>query len=57
MVTLLPNLEQDSLYRQFDLKKGYAGNLPAAMRNAQETNQRRLLSSQDPSSFMCALAS
>jgi prepilin-type N-terminal cleavage/methylation domain-containing protein len=30
MVTLLPNLEQDSLYRQFDLEKGYAANLPAA---------------------------
>lgn len=29
MVTLLPYLEQDSLYRQFDLEKGYAGNLPA----------------------------
>jgi prepilin-type N-terminal cleavage/methylation domain-containing protein/prepilin-type processing-associated H-X9-DG protein len=30
MVTLLPYLEQDSLYRQFNLEKGYAGNLPAA---------------------------
>ncbi len=30
MVTLLPYLEQDSLYRQFDFEKGYAGNLPAA---------------------------
>ena len=30
MVTLLPYLEQDSLYRQFDLEKGYEGNLPAA---------------------------
>ena len=29
MATLLPYLEQDSLYRQFDLEKGYAGNLPA----------------------------
>jgi prepilin-type N-terminal cleavage/methylation domain-containing protein len=27
-VALLPYLEQDSLYRQFDLEKGYAGNLP-----------------------------
>jgi prepilin-type N-terminal cleavage/methylation domain-containing protein/prepilin-type processing-associated H-X9-DG protein len=30
MVLLLPYLEQQSLYRQFDLEKGYAGNLPAA---------------------------
>jgi prepilin-type N-terminal cleavage/methylation domain-containing protein/prepilin-type processing-associated H-X9-DG protein len=30
MVALLPYLEQQSLYRQFDLEKGYAGNLPAA---------------------------
>jgi prepilin-type N-terminal cleavage/methylation domain-containing protein/prepilin-type processing-associated H-X9-DG protein len=30
MVALLPFLEQDPLYRQFDLEKGYAGNLPAA---------------------------
>jgi hypothetical protein len=30
MVALLPYLEQDSLYRQFDLKNGFAGNLPAA---------------------------
>lgn len=31
MVTLLPylDLEQHSLYREFDLEKGYAGNLPA----------------------------
>jgi prepilin-type processing-associated H-X9-DG protein len=29
MVALLPYLEQDSLYRQIDLEKGYAGNLPA----------------------------
>jgi prepilin-type N-terminal cleavage/methylation domain-containing protein/prepilin-type processing-associated H-X9-DG protein len=29
MVALLPFLEQDSLYRQIDLEKGYAGNLPA----------------------------
>jgi prepilin-type N-terminal cleavage/methylation domain-containing protein len=32
MVALLPYLEQDSLYRQFDLEKGYAGNLAAAQR-------------------------
>ena len=30
MVKLLPYLEQQSLYQQFDLEKGYAGNLPAA---------------------------
>jgi prepilin-type N-terminal cleavage/methylation domain-containing protein/prepilin-type processing-associated H-X9-DG protein len=30
LVALLPHLEQDSLYKQFDLEKGYAGNLPAA---------------------------
>lgn len=30
MVALLPYLEQESLYRQFDREKGYAGNLPAA---------------------------
>ncbi len=30
MVALLPHLEQDTLFRQFDLDKGYAGNLPAA---------------------------
>ena len=30
MVTLLPYLEQDSLYRQFNREKGYAGNLSAA---------------------------
>ena len=29
MAELLPYLEQDPLYRQLDLKKGYAGNLPA----------------------------
>jgi prepilin-type processing-associated H-X9-DG protein len=29
MVSLLPYLEQDSLYRQIDLEKGYAGNVPA----------------------------
>jgi prepilin-type N-terminal cleavage/methylation domain-containing protein len=29
MVALLPYLEQDSLYREFDFEKGYAGNLPA----------------------------
>jgi prepilin-type N-terminal cleavage/methylation domain-containing protein/prepilin-type processing-associated H-X9-DG protein len=28
MVALLPYLEHDALYRQFDLEKGYAGNLP-----------------------------
>src|SRR5215468_155294 len=27
MVALLPYLEQDSLYRQLDLEKGYSGNL------------------------------
>jgi prepilin-type N-terminal cleavage/methylation domain-containing protein/prepilin-type processing-associated H-X9-DG protein len=32
MVALLPHVEQDPLYRQFDLEKGYAGNLPAAQR-------------------------
>jgi prepilin-type N-terminal cleavage/methylation domain-containing protein len=30
MVSLLPFLEQDTLYKQFDREKGYAGNLPAA---------------------------
>jgi prepilin-type N-terminal cleavage/methylation domain-containing protein len=30
MVKLLPYLEQQSLYLQFELEKGYAGNLPAA---------------------------
>jgi prepilin-type processing-associated H-X9-DG protein len=29
MAALLPYLEQDSLYRQLNLEKGYAGNLPA----------------------------
>src|SRR5262245_42310155 len=29
MVALLPYLEQEDLYRRLDLKKGYAGNLPA----------------------------
>jgi prepilin-type N-terminal cleavage/methylation domain-containing protein/prepilin-type processing-associated H-X9-DG protein len=29
MVELLPYLEQEALYRQLDLTKGYAGNLPA----------------------------
>jgi prepilin-type processing-associated H-X9-DG protein len=29
MVALLPYLEQDRLYRQIDVEKGYAGNLPA----------------------------
>lgn len=30
MVALLPYLEEEYLYRQFDVQKGYAGNLPAA---------------------------
>lgn len=30
MVALLPYLEHDPLYKQFDREKGYAGNLPAA---------------------------
>ncbi len=30
VVTLLPYLEQGSLYRQFDMNLGYAGNLPAS---------------------------
>ncbi len=30
MVALLPYVEQDSLYKQFDVAQGYAGNLPAA---------------------------
>jgi prepilin-type N-terminal cleavage/methylation domain-containing protein/prepilin-type processing-associated H-X9-DG protein len=30
MAALLPYLEQESLYRQLDLNKGYVGNLPAA---------------------------
>ena len=30
MVALLPYLDQASLYQQFDMKKGYAGNVPAA---------------------------
>jgi prepilin-type N-terminal cleavage/methylation domain-containing protein len=30
MVALLPYLDHASLYQQFDMKKGYAGNLPAA---------------------------
>jgi len=29
MAALLPYLEQNSLYRQIDIEKGYAGNLPA----------------------------
>src|SRR5207249_11269828 len=33
MVALLPYLEQDSLYRQIDLKKGYAENLPTVQTN------------------------
>jgi prepilin-type processing-associated H-X9-DG protein len=38
MVALLPYLEQDSLYRQIDLEKGYGGNLPAV-----ETSIRNFL--------------
>jgi prepilin-type N-terminal cleavage/methylation domain-containing protein len=30
LVALLPYLEQDSLHKQFDLEKGFAGNSPAA---------------------------
>src|SRR5262249_26467160 len=30
MVVVLPYLEQEALYKQFDVDKGYAGNLPAA---------------------------
>jgi prepilin-type processing-associated H-X9-DG protein len=30
MVAVLPYLEQQNLYHQFDLEKGYAGNLPVA---------------------------
>jgi hypothetical protein len=30
MVALLPHLEQDNLFNQIDVEKGYAGNLPAA---------------------------
>jgi prepilin-type processing-associated H-X9-DG protein len=30
MVALLPYLEQEALFKQFDVEKGYAGNLPAA---------------------------
>jgi prepilin-type N-terminal cleavage/methylation domain-containing protein/prepilin-type processing-associated H-X9-DG protein len=30
LVALLPYLEQDALFKQFDVEKGYAGNLPAA---------------------------
>lgn len=30
MVALLPYVEQDNLYRRFDIEKGYAGNLAAA---------------------------
>jgi prepilin-type N-terminal cleavage/methylation domain-containing protein len=30
MVALLPYLEQEALYKQFDVEKGYAGNLPVA---------------------------
>jgi prepilin-type processing-associated H-X9-DG protein len=30
MVALLPNVEQKALYKQFDLEKGYTGNLPVA---------------------------
>jgi prepilin-type processing-associated H-X9-DG protein len=35
MVALLPWLEQDPLYRQFDLEKGYSGNLTAAQTTVQ----------------------
>jgi prepilin-type processing-associated H-X9-DG protein len=30
MVAVLPHVEQNSVYQQFNLKKGYVGNLPAA---------------------------
>jgi Protein of unknown function (DUF1559) len=30
MVALLPYVEQDDLFKQFDIAKGYSGNLPAA---------------------------
>lgn len=30
MVAILPYVEQESVYKQFDIKKGYAENLPAA---------------------------
>jgi prepilin-type N-terminal cleavage/methylation domain-containing protein/prepilin-type processing-associated H-X9-DG protein len=36
MVTLLPYLEQDSLYRQIDLEKEYAGNLQAVQTRIKE---------------------
>jgi hypothetical protein len=32
MVALLPYVEQDALYKQFDVAQGYAGDLPAARR-------------------------
>jgi prepilin-type processing-associated H-X9-DG protein len=35
MVALLPYLGQDSLFQQFDLKKGYEGNLPAGQTRIQ----------------------
>jgi hypothetical protein len=35
LVALLPHLEQDRLYRQFDLEKAYAGNLSAAQTTVQ----------------------
>jgi prepilin-type processing-associated H-X9-DG protein len=35
MVALLPYLELDSLYRQIDLEKGYAGNLPVVQTSIQ----------------------
>jgi prepilin-type N-terminal cleavage/methylation domain-containing protein/prepilin-type processing-associated H-X9-DG protein len=35
MVALLPYLEQDSLFRQIDLAKGYEGNLPAVQTSVQ----------------------
>jgi prepilin-type processing-associated H-X9-DG protein len=30
MVALLPYLEEDAIYKKFDLEKGFGGNLPAA---------------------------
>jgi prepilin-type processing-associated H-X9-DG protein len=30
MLTLLPYVEQDGVFKQFDVEKGYSGNLPAA---------------------------
>jgi len=31
IVAVLPHLEQEALFRQFDLQKGYAGNQPASL--------------------------